>query len=1225
MQNDNLGLRIGLARKYRFKGAGGGSSPPPPPPPPENVAPTSVITTPTAGTVLTGGYFPVEVTATDSDGSIVRVELYGNGDFLYVDALPEYSFSLFADGYDGQTLTLVARAVDDDGAYTDSAPVPVVIAIPPPPPPPPPPANTAPTVSITNPTAGITIATIPTTVTIAASDSDGTISNVELFVNGTLAGSDTTSPYNITISPANQASMTLMARATDDDGAMTNSATVVVTVDTGPITDAVTVMVADNLDGGTTTQTNQITLCGSAKSYEIWAAAPGGARNYYLGNGEFLVNDVVVATVTGFSSESYYEYTHTFTANGTYSIKLRVTREDATQYTSAAVTHTVTYVPSVPTVSISAPATGGTTTTRPLTLTANPAAVSPATTISMVHFRLNGIPIATAYSSPWSVDIAPPNGTYTIDAVAVDNRGFSTTSASITHTVSVTGSTDPVPATLEIWDWTTETTPSLVDSLDFTGADTTMTFSDTYINDELGTVPVKSATTVSWGGFDWGALRFTVPGTANATNPGKTFHQVIVFNKPNTAWTGYPAASGYNKDVSETHAPPFKIVMKDASGYVLHSWEMYDNLPINSWNINLGVQHSGNGHYYNWTNDDTKPIRFHWNCAQVLPWTQARCAQNAKATHRYGGVASRGLRDSLCIKTFSTNPSFPVGSWGSSGGGQSNGILNMRYMHMRPRAAATPAGSDASTDPYMNSWWVFYPAENQGKTGHAYEPGNPGFLDQNTALGGVRFDRGGLASPICEVMAEPNKIHGMTQKPYREILDHVMLNCFNMAFHLTGDVATGAPALGKTNTYLCGANGSNGSSTAWGLTKGYYLGGGPYVVGGFAQSWDQVGMGQGSFDWLESRTNAQTIEQAMRFYKRDSTTQKIRRPYSGWCIDHMHSHQFWGACVGLFNSPMHAWHMVHALNMNMLTNNNQSYDSYWGRPAGWWSAEEFAYQGVITREKAYRLMHLAVAWWTANNHPSFGVSRTDIQTEMVRFLKTYYTNVYTPKWASASDTSPFWLGHRNLGMQLVPRLGSNYTTAPTEYYARLDDTPAGCYAVFPLALMARTGFLDYLLGLGDSQVTNAITDMVATLDKYSVDGILDAGHILSTGITNRVSQVRTSFANIQLSDIPTSWADLTSRTNPPVGSESFLKNAAGNWTEYSAWTHVQAMWAIGAHHYLRGHFPNARSTDAFNYIESVYADHYTNYVLATADLKQQGFRDWTYLHPVHGPMAPPAP
>ncbi|MFT5315955.1 MAG: hypothetical protein ACI9UK_001793, partial [Candidatus Krumholzibacteriia bacterium] len=81
-----------------------------------NFPPTIAITAPTSGAILPTGNINIEVTAADSDGSLVGVEFYNGASFLGIDTTPPYSYfwSSVTDGcYD-----IVARAVDDLGGTT---------------------------------------------------------------------------------------------------------------------------------------------------------------------------------------------------------------------------------------------------------------------------------------------------------------------------------------------------------------------------------------------------------------------------------------------------------------------------------------------------------------------------------------------------------------------------------------------------------------------------------------------------------------------------------------------------------------------------------------------------------------------------------------------------------------------------------------------------------------------------------------------------------------------------------------------------------------------------------------------------------------------------------------------------------------------------------------------------------------------------------------------------
>src|SRR6185369_12640984 len=78
--------------------------------------------------------------------------------------------------------------------------------------------------------------TAPATVTIAASasDSDGSIAQVQFYAGGTLLGTDTTSPYSLTWSNVAAGSYTLTAKAIDNGGAATVSAPIGMTVSAAP-------------------------------------------------------------------------------------------------------------------------------------------------------------------------------------------------------------------------------------------------------------------------------------------------------------------------------------------------------------------------------------------------------------------------------------------------------------------------------------------------------------------------------------------------------------------------------------------------------------------------------------------------------------------------------------------------------------------------------------------------------------------------------------------------------------------------------------------------------------------------------------------------------------------------------------------------------------------------------------------------------------------------------
>jgi regulation of enolase protein 1 (concanavalin A-like superfamily) len=92
-------------------------------------------------------------------------------------------------------------------------------------------SNTPPTVSLTSPTPGASY-TAPASVSLAANaaDSDGTVARVEFYNGSALLATDTSSPYQASWTDVPEGSYTITARAFDNDGASTTSASVSITV-----------------------------------------------------------------------------------------------------------------------------------------------------------------------------------------------------------------------------------------------------------------------------------------------------------------------------------------------------------------------------------------------------------------------------------------------------------------------------------------------------------------------------------------------------------------------------------------------------------------------------------------------------------------------------------------------------------------------------------------------------------------------------------------------------------------------------------------------------------------------------------------------------------------------------------------------------------------------------------------------------------------------------------
>ncbi len=181
-----------------------------------NTPPTVSITSPSNNSnFLTGASVTINATAADVNGSVSSVEFLVDGVSVGTDNSSPYSGTYTAAV---GTHTITARATDNQGAQTTSAPITIIVG-----------NNVPPVVSITAPASGAVVsAPSVVTITATATDADG-IAQVQFYVNGGLVGTDNSSPYSVNwtsvIGTAN-----ITAVATDLLGAQSTSSIVTITV-----------------------------------------------------------------------------------------------------------------------------------------------------------------------------------------------------------------------------------------------------------------------------------------------------------------------------------------------------------------------------------------------------------------------------------------------------------------------------------------------------------------------------------------------------------------------------------------------------------------------------------------------------------------------------------------------------------------------------------------------------------------------------------------------------------------------------------------------------------------------------------------------------------------------------------------------------------------------------------------------------------------------------------
>ena len=296
------------------------------------------------------------------------------------------------------TYTLTAKATDNNGATTTSAPITVTVNS----------ANTPPIISLTGPNNSALFPTGSTvTITANASDAGGTVSKVEFFSGTTKLGEDLTSPYSFAWSNVPAGNYTITAKATDDKNAVATSASISIVVSTSNNPPAVSITAPAN--NATFNSGATVTITATASD------ANGTVTKVEFFNG---------TTKLGEDTTSPYSFAWANAPSGTHSLTAKATDNQNTVTTSAAVTVTVN-APSVPpVVTLTGPAANasfasGTT----ITLTAT--ATQTNGTITKVEFYNGttklGEDLTAPYSFAWT---NAPIGTHSLGARATDSKNL---------------------------------------------------------------------------------------------------------------------------------------------------------------------------------------------------------------------------------------------------------------------------------------------------------------------------------------------------------------------------------------------------------------------------------------------------------------------------------------------------------------------------------------------------------------------------------------------------------------------------------------------------------------------------------------------------------------------------------------------------------------------------------------------------------------------------------
>jgi RHS repeat-associated protein len=276
---------------------------------------------------------------------------------------------------------------------------------------PPPPTNDPPVVGLTSPSAGQQFSTgASVTLQAMAGDTDGSIARVEFLIDGVEVAQVTTGPHVATWI-ATTGSHTVKARAVDNQGATTNSASITITVNANQAP-AVTLTEPDG---------NEHYVTGSSVAFAATASDSDGSVNRV----EFLVD----GAEKGQDTSSPYAYSWVSTA-GSHTVQARAVDNLGATKTTAAVTVSVA-ANTAPSVALTAPTNDQQLT--PGSLVALKATASDLEgSVKRVEFLVDGAEVGQDTTSAYQVNWTAAAGSHTIQARAVDNLGASRTTTAIT-------------------------------------------------------------------------------------------------------------------------------------------------------------------------------------------------------------------------------------------------------------------------------------------------------------------------------------------------------------------------------------------------------------------------------------------------------------------------------------------------------------------------------------------------------------------------------------------------------------------------------------------------------------------------------------------------------------------------------------------------------------------------------------------------------------------------
>ncbi|PKF78426.1 chitinase [Vibrio sp. vnigr-6D03] len=454
-QGNSPATHSGDWQEWKWLGACGGF----------NASPEVSITSPLNNAQLTTGQvIGLQVNASDIDGSIAQVEFFLSGVSLGVATAEPYTLNWTTET---GSHTISAIATDNLGATNESS-VLVQVA----------PAGglVAPSIDLISPTGSESVTQGDVlTLSANAADTDGTVTQVEFYVDSNLVATDTAAPFEHSWT-AIAGAHTVSAKATDNDNLSTASQEVSVNVkspSSGGCADTTPYVAGTAYSAGALVENaNQKYRCdvaGWCSSNSAWAYEPGVGEYWkeaWTGLGACSAapevtltapstGDVILAgstvavnaqasdadgnvtqveffannTSLGIDTQAPYTVNWQATAVGETTVKAIATDNGGSTGEASALV-TVSDQPVV--TRLTSPANGSTVGVGKSTAISADA-TSLTGTVQSVDFLVNGSVISSDTTAPYSVNWTPAAiGNYTLTVIAKDSSGNSAVSSGVT-------------------------------------------------------------------------------------------------------------------------------------------------------------------------------------------------------------------------------------------------------------------------------------------------------------------------------------------------------------------------------------------------------------------------------------------------------------------------------------------------------------------------------------------------------------------------------------------------------------------------------------------------------------------------------------------------------------------------------------------------------------------------------------------------------------------------